>query len=116
MNRRDLKVIFMGTGAAPGVPAVSKGWGACNPNNVKNRRRRIGTYIEIKGKKFLIDTSPDLRQQLLDNNITGIDAVLYTHAHADHAHGIDDLRELKRISGELVDIYASAQTLKEMKA
>ena len=63
------KIVFMGTGAAPGVPSLSRGWKNCNPNNEKNRRRRIGTYIEIENQKFLIDTSPDLRAQLLENDI-----------------------------------------------
>lgn len=91
------KVIIMGSGAAPGVPSLSCGWGACNPDNPKNVRMRTGTYVEIDGAKFLIDTSPDLRQQMLNNDIKDIDAVLYTHTHADHLHGIDDLREITRI-------------------
>ena len=109
------KIIFTGTGAAPGVPSLSKGWGNCNPNNEKNRRRRIGTYIEIGNQKFLIDTSPDLRAQLLDNDIKHIDGVLYTHAHADHIHGIDDLRELNRIAQKPIDIYGSKHTLDQIK-
>ena len=109
------KIIFTGTGAAPGVPSVSRGWGNCNPNNEKNRRKRIGTYLEIGTQKLLIDTSPDLRTQLLDNNIKYIDGVLYTHAHADHTHGIDDLRELNRIIKKPLDIYAMQHTLHEIK-
>ncbi len=91
------KVIILGAGAAPGVPSLSCGWGDCNPNNQKNIRTRTDTYVEIDDTKFLIDTSPDIRQHLLDNNIKHLDAVLYTHAHADHLHGIDDLREINRI-------------------
>ncbi len=109
------KIIMTGTGAAPGVPSLSRGWGDCNPNNPKNRRRRIGTYIELGGKCFLIDTSPDLRSQLLDADIRYLDAVFYTHAHADHLHGIDDLREINRISGKPLDIYGSAGTIKEIE-
>ncbi len=109
------KIILTGSGAAPGVPSLSKGWGCCNPNNEKNRRRRIGTYIEIGNQSILIDTSPDLRMQLLDNNIRHVDAVLYTHSHADHLHGIDDLRELNRISGQAIDIYAIKPTLDDIK-
>lgn len=101
----------MGSGAAPGVPAIANGWGACNPNNPKNRRRRTGTYIEIGNTKILIDTSPDLHSQLLDNNIRQLDAVLYTHAHADHLHGIDDLRDINRITLKSLDIYANRHTL-----
>lgn len=91
------KVIILGSGAAPGVPSLSCGWGNCNPENPKNIRSRTATYIEINDVKFLIDTPPELRQQLLKNTITELDAVLYTHTHADHLHGIDDLREITRI-------------------
>lgn len=91
------KVVILGSGAAPGVPSLSCGWGACNAENSKNRRSRSSCYIELNGVNILIDTSPDLRCQLLDNNITELDAVLYTHSHADHLHGIDDLREITRI-------------------
>ena len=91
------KVIILGSGAAPGVPSLSCGWGDCNPNDSRNIRTRTDTYVEINDTKILIDTSPDIRQHLLDNNIKHLDAVLYTHAHADHLHGIDDLREITRI-------------------
>lgn len=97
------KVTILGSGAAPGVPSLTCGWGDCNPDNPKNRRMRAGTFIELNGTKILIDTSPDIRQQMLDNNIKALDAVLYTHAHADHLHGIDDLREITRI--RLHDAY-----------
>ncbi|HCU58684.1 MAG TPA: hypothetical protein DIC64_01750 [Alphaproteobacteria bacterium] len=109
------KIIMMGTGAAPGVPSVSRGWGACNPNNPKNRRKRIGTYLEIDKQKLLIDTSPDLRDHLLEHHIRYLDAVLYTHAHADHLHGIDDLREINRIEKKPLDIYGAAHTIEQIK-
>ena len=109
------KIILTGTGAAPGVPSVSRGWGHCNPNNEKNRRKRIGTYIEIGNQKFLIDTSPDLRTQLLENDIKYVDGVFYTHAHADHIHGIDDLRELNRIIRKPITIYGAKYTLDQIK-
>ncbi len=109
------KVVILGSGAAPGVPAVAKGWGSCNPDNAKNRRKRVGTYIEISGKKILIDTSPDLRQQMLENDIRFVDAVLYTHAHADHLHGIDDLREINRITRKPIDIYGARHTIEQIK-
>lgn len=91
------KVTILGSGAAPGVPSLTCGWGDCDPANPKNCRMRAGTFIELNDTKILIDTSPDIRQQMLDNNIKALDAVLYTHAHADHLHGIDDLREITRI-------------------
>lgn len=109
------KIIITGSGAAPGVPALACGWGNCNPENTKNIRKRSGTYLEIGNMRILIDTSPDLRMQLIENNIRYIDGVLYTHAHADHLHGIDDLREFNRISGKPVDIYATSQTMKDIQ-
>ena len=101
------KVIILGAGAAPGVPALANGFGACDANNPKNYRMRTGTYMELSGVKFIIDTSPDLRWQLIKNKIKELDAVFYTHSHADHLHGIDDLREINRISGDMLDIYGT---------
>lgn len=101
------KVVIMGSGAAPGVPSLSYGFGDCNPDNPKNIRLRSGTYYELNNTKFLIDTSPDLRTQLITHNIRSIDAVFYTHVHADHLHGIDDLREINRINRKAIDIFAS---------
>ncbi len=109
------KVIILGAGAAPGVPCLSLGFGDCDPNNVKNIRLRVGTYMEISGVKFLIDTSPDLRMQLIKNNIYMIDGVFYTHVHADHLHGIDDLREINRLRGDVIDIFASRANMEIIK-
>ncbi len=109
------KLIILGSGAAPGVPSLSAGWGECNPNNKKNIRRRTGVYVEIDGVKILIDTSPDIHWQLLDNDIKYIDAVLYTHSHADHLHGIDDLRDINRISGQALDVYGNVDTINVIK-
>jgi phosphoribosyl 1,2-cyclic phosphate phosphodiesterase len=94
-----------------GVPRPALGWGACDPNNPKNRRRRTSLLVERLGDKgstkILIDTSPDLREQLLDADITWLDGVLMTHEHADHCHGIDDLRALFVRKRRRVDIYLS---------
>ena len=108
-------VIFAGTGAAPGVPSLSNGWGFCDKDNPRNVRRRIGTYYNFNGTEILVDTSPDLRMQLLDNQIRRLDAVLYTHSHADHLHGIDDLREINRINHCNLDFYAVADVLSTIK-
>ncbi len=109
------KVIILGSGAAPGVPSLSYGFGNCDPENPKNYRLRTGTYVELSGVKFLIDTSPDLRLQLINNNIRDLDAVFYTHSHADHLHGIDDLREINRITGKAIDTYASKNNMEIIK-
>ncbi len=110
-----IKVVFLGAGASPGVPSVSCGWGACNPNNPKNIRRRTSTLYEVDGVKILIDTSPDLRTQMLDNHITSLDGICYTHAHSDHLHGIDELREINRITHKPLDIFATKVTMSEIK-
>lgn len=104
------KMIILGSGAAPGVPSLACGWGDCNPNNPKNIRRRTTVYFQFGQTKILVDTSPDLHNQLIDGNVCRLDGVLYTHAHADHLHGIDDLRDLNRISRQPINIYANMQT------
>ncbi len=109
------KVIILGSGAAPGVPCITGGWGACNPHNPKNRRGRSGVYVEIMGTRLLIDTSADLRTQLLDNNIQELDGVLYTHAHADHTVGIDDLRALTYNKHRILDVYGADMHIAEIR-
>ena len=93
-----LRFTILGCGSSMGVPRPALGWGACDPNNPKNRRRRTSLLVERRGPKghtrVLVDTSPDLRDQLLDANVEWLDGVLMTHEHADHCHGIDDLRAL----------------------
>jgi phosphoribosyl 1,2-cyclic phosphate phosphodiesterase len=93
-----LRFTILGCGSSGGVPRPALGWGVCDPNNPKNRRRRTSLLAERNGAdgvtRVLVDTSPDLREQLLDANVDWVDGVLYTHEHADHTHGIDDLRGL----------------------
>lgn len=111
MNR----LIILGSGAAPGVPSLGSGFKKCNPENPKNVRMRTSTYLEYNGIKLLIDTSPDLRTQLINQNIRNIDGVLYTHSHADHLHGIDDLREINRINCQSLNFYAGKLTTKKIE-
>ncbi len=105
---------ILGCGSSGGVPRVGQGWGACDPSNPKNRRRRCSLLVEREsaaGKTtVLIDTSPDLREQLLDANVGWLDAVLYSHDHADHTHGIDDLRPLALVQRSRIDVYADETT------
>jgi phosphoribosyl 1,2-cyclic phosphate phosphodiesterase len=92
-----LRVTILGCGSSGGVPRPALGWGACDPTNPKNRRRRCSLLVELGDSprtRVLVDTSPDLREQLLDAEVDWLDAVFYTHEHADHTHGIDDLRGL----------------------
>ena len=107
-----MKVTILGSGSASGVPSVSGGWGKCDPANPKNRRRRASILVEEGATSILVDTSPDLRDQMLGAGIRRLDAVLlYTHAHADHTHGIDEIREISRISQGPLAAYATADTL-----
>jgi phosphoribosyl 1,2-cyclic phosphate phosphodiesterase len=105
---------ILGCGSSMGVPRPALGWGACDPSNPKNRRRRTSLLIERRGPKgitrVLVDTSPDLREQLLDADVDWLDGVLITHEHADHIHGIDDLRPLFVRKRRRVDMYLSEKT------
>ena len=109
-----MKVTILGCGAAGGVPMISTGWGHCDPNNPKNRRRRPSILVEEAGKQILIDTSPDLREQLLSSETNHLDAVLFTHSHADHLHGIDDLREVNRAMKAPIPVFGTEETLADI--
>ncbi len=109
-----LRLTILGCGSSGGVPRVGQGWGACDPSNPKNRRRRCSVLVERLGSEgttaVLIDTSPDLREQLLDADVERLDAVLLSHPHADHTHGIDDLRPLCLVMRRRLDIYMNERT------
>lgn len=109
-----MKVTILGSGPSPGVPLIGNYWGGCDPHNPKNNRTRASILIEHLEYRILIDSSPDLRQQLLRENIDWIDAVLYTHGHADHTHGINDVFCLARFQKKNIPIYADPQTLEEL--
>ena len=110
----SLKLTILGCGTSGGVPRVGNHWGACDPTNPKNRRQRCSVLVERAGGEgettVLVDTSPDLRQQLLDARTGWVDGVLYTHDHADHVHGIDDLRQVAFNGRRRVDVYYDATT------
>lgn len=111
----DLKVTLLGTGSAGGVPMLSVGWGDCDPNEPRNRRLRASVLVEEGPRRLLIDTGPDVREQLLRADVRALDAVLYTHAHADHIHGIDELREINRAMRGPLDIWGDAATLEDLQ-
>lgn len=111
-----MRVTILGCGGSRGVPVIAQGWGDCDPANPRNRRRRPSVLVEQDGVGILVDTSPDLREQLLDADVHHLDAVLWTHSHADHAHGIDELRELCRMMHAPIDAYGTAEHLEELKA
>lgn len=110
----DLKFTILGSGSSGGVPRLGNNWGDCDPTNPKNNRRRCSLLIERTDQngttRVLIDTSPDMRAQLLDAGVGHLDAVVYTHAHADHMHGIDDLRQVVFIRKERLDVWANGAT------
>jgi phosphoribosyl 1,2-cyclic phosphate phosphodiesterase len=109
-----LAFTILGCGSSGGVPRPGTGWGACDPANPKNRRRRCSLLVERRrgsdATRVLVDTGPDLREQLIDSGTDWVDAVLYTHEHADHTHGIDDLRGLFLKRRRRVDVYADDAT------
>src|SRR5262249_49885680 len=112
----SLTFTILGCSSSTGVPRVVLGWGAGDPNNPKNRRRRCSLLVErhdAAGKRtaVLVDTSPDLREQLLGAEVGWLDGVLFTHSHADHTHGIDDLRLVALANRRRVEVYADAATL-----
>jgi phosphoribosyl 1,2-cyclic phosphate phosphodiesterase len=114
-----LKFTILGCGSSGGVPRPALGWGACDPNNPKNRRRRTSLLVERQSKggvtRVLIDTPPDMREQLLEVNVDQLDAVLYTHEHADHTHGIDDLRAFFIKQQHQIDVYLDEHTANVMR-
>ena len=105
-----MKLLVLGSGTSTGVPRVGGDWGQCDPSEPKNRRSRVSIMVESNtGSRLLVDTSPDLRMQLLDNEIDRIDAVFWTHEHADHCHGIDDLRVLRYGRGGPIPGFAHSE-------
>src|SRR5260221_3046704 len=110
-----MKAPLLGWAPSWGVPAIGPDWGRCAPAEPRNSRRRCSLLVESCGAALLIDSSPDLRQQLLDAGAARLDAVLLTHAHADHLHGIDDLRMLTRLLNHAIPLYANANTLAEVE-
>ncbi len=110
----QLKVTILGTGGSMGVPLIGNRWGQCDPTNPKNRRRRPSALIEQGGTTLLVDTSTDLRDQLLDADVKRVDGVLYTHSHADHVHGIDDLRSVWIQMRSPIKMMATQETMRDI--
>ncbi|OJU49914.1 MAG: phosphoribosyl 1,2-cyclic phosphodiesterase [Mesorhizobium sp. 61-13] len=115
-----LRLTILGCGSSPGVPRITGDWGNCDPHNPKNRRMRTSAMVERisdDGRKttVVIDTGPDFRSQMLMADVQRIDAVVYTHPHADHIHGIDDLRGYVLEQRRLIDIYADHQTMARLR-
>jgi phosphoribosyl 1,2-cyclic phosphate phosphodiesterase len=115
-----VKLIMLGSGTSTGVPRIGEvpggDWGLCDPAEPRNRRSRVSIVVESdEGRRLLIDTSPDLRSQFIANRIDRIDAVFWTHDHADHVHGIDDLRPMRYGRGGPLPGYASEETTRRLR-
>lgn len=111
-----MKLIVLGCGTSTGVPRIGNDWGLCDPSEPKNRRSRVSIMVESEsGQRLLIDTSTDLRAQFLANEIDRIDAVFWTHDHADHCHGIDDLRPLRYGRAGPIPGYAVGETVRRLR-
>jgi len=110
-----MKVTLLGCGGAGGVPLIGNNWGACDPTEPRNRRTRVSALVEEGETSLLIDTSPDMREHLLKCNLQDLTAILYTHAHADHCHGIDNIRSLNWLLRRAVPVYAEQSTMDELR-
>jgi phosphoribosyl 1,2-cyclic phosphate phosphodiesterase len=116
-----LKVTILGSGSSGGVPRIGGAdgggeWGACDPNEPRNRRRRCSILVERDGTQVLVDTTPDMREQLIGARVRQLDGVLMTHDHADQSHGLDDLRMIAQNMMRRVDVFAADETLRVLTA
>jgi len=109
-----VKIIFLGTGTSIGVPAIGCDCAVCVSADPLNKRRRASLYVETGDLRFIIDTAPDFREQVLAFKIKRIDAVLFTHSHVDHILGFDDIRRFNQVQRESIPVYGSAATLKDL--
>jgi len=115
MPTTALTIVILGTGTSTGIPVVGCRCNVCCSTDYRNQRTRCSALLTYAGHNLLIDTSTDLRQQALREDIRHIDAVLYTHCHADHVHGIDDLRGFNRPGGRAIPLYADPATLTSLR-
>jgi phosphoribosyl 1,2-cyclic phosphate phosphodiesterase len=110
-----VKLTFLGTGTSFGVPQIGCECSVCRSTDPRDKRTRVGAVVEWKGTRLLIDTPPELRLQLIANGIHGVDAVLFTHDHADHTHGLDDIRAISVLRDSPLPLYGPAETLDSLK-
>jgi len=110
-----VRIRILGCGTSTGVPKIGNDWGKCDPDEPRNRRMRSSILVESAGKVMLVDCGPDLRQQLLDAEVGRIDGLIVTHDHADHCHGIDDLRPLSQRLRAPVPLHARPDDVKRFQ-
>jgi len=112
-----MKLLILGSGTSTGVPRIGNDWGECDPNDPRNRRTRVSIIVESDaGTRLLVDTSTDLRQQLLAHDIERVDGVFWTHDHADHCHGVDDLRVMRYGRSAPLPGFASEETVHRLRS
>lgn len=111
----SLRITILGCGTSSGVPRLDNDWGACNVDQPKNRRLRASILVQSPETTIIVDTGPDMREQLLRSGVHAIDAVIWTHDHADHSHGIDDLRQVAHVLGHPVAGYGHPATLASLR-
>ena len=112
-----MKLVMLGSGTSTGVPRIGDDWGECDPSEPRNRRTRVSIMVEnAEGRRLLVDTSTDLRHQLLANGIDKVDGVFWTHDHADHCHGIDDLRVMRYDRSGPLPAFAADETARRLRA
>jgi phosphoribosyl 1,2-cyclic phosphate phosphodiesterase len=109
-----MNVTVLGCGSSSGVPLIGCTCPVCASDNPKNKRTRVSIAVQSGDTRVLVDTSPDLRAQCLREGITRVDALIFTHAHADHLHGVDDMRSFNYLRGTTIDTYASEETLRQI--
>ena len=110
-----MKVTFLGTGTSQGVPIIGCKCIVCTSTNPKDNRLRTSVMIEVNDKRFVIDTGPDFRQQMLTEKVDNLTAVIYTHEHRDHVAGMDDLRAFNYVLRRRMDLYATIKTQTSLK-
>ncbi len=114
-NSNKVKVTFLGTGTSQGVPIIGCKCEVCSSKNLKNKRLRSSIHIETKGLSLIIDSGPDFRQQVLRENITSLDAIIFTHDHKDHTAGLDDIRAFNYIQKKPMQVFAEKYVLETIK-
>jgi phosphoribosyl 1,2-cyclic phosphate phosphodiesterase len=110
-----MKVILLGTGTSQGIPVIACECPTCKSDDPRNRRTRASVLISYAGRNIVVDTSTEFRLQMVYNGIKRLDAVLFTHAHADHVHGLDDIRQFNKIQQAVIPCYGSAETLESIR-
>lgn len=110
-----IELIFLGTGTSVGIPMIGCHCPVCSSKDPRNIRRRTSLYVNTKEAAFVIDTPPDFRQQMLDHGIERLDAVVFTHSHADHIFGFDDIRRFNTLKGSSIPAYGDAETLADVR-